>query len=341
VVCDHGNASALSETRNSGYTWQPLDDPQPLTSFAVVGVSSAAIYGRHGVNETTHFLRRAPTTGAWQDVGGAGAVGQTAQIVLSATDTLYVLLVGDDATGGSFTVEALAPDAAHFDTLLTAALPGHSQENVRLVGLGPGGVPALYAYDVPLHSPSLGPSLARLLLPGSGIQSGGATPSLTQAALCPNPPPAGVLAGDLADIQPGGIGAPLATFAGRWGPSDGVAAGTTSFGKNGDGANTVGVHADPATQRAVSLDFAVDRYRPMTLDQAQAFVRTVIPTDASDLYLGAPPSGNPLMLGYCSPALAAVFSGQNTNNTFGRLAAAYYQDAHGVHRITIMPIIFG
>src|SRR5260221_12260281 len=44
VVCDHGNASALSETRNSGYTCQPLDDPQPLTSFAVIGVSSAAIY---------------------------------------------------------------------------------------------------------------------------------------------------------------------------------------------------------------------------------------------------------------------------------------------------------
>ncbi len=224
---------------------------------------------------------------------------------------------------------------------MTAALPGHSQDNLRLVGIGPGGVPALYAYDVPLRSPSPGPSLARLLLPSSGIQSGGATPAPTQAALCPNPPPAGVLAGDLADIQPGGLGAPLATFAGRWGPSDGVVAGVTFFGKNGDGANTVGVRTDPATQRAVSLDFAVDRYRPMTLEQAKVFVRTVIPTDASDLYLGAPPSGNPLRLGSCSPALAAVFSGQNANNTFGRLAAAYYQDAHGVYRITIMPVIFG
>ena len=120
-----------------------------------------------------------------------------------------------------------------------------------------------------------------------------------------------------------------------------VAAGTTFFGKTGDGANTVGVQADPATQRAVSLDFAVDRYRLMTLEQAKAFVRTVIPTDASDMYLGAPPSGNPLRLGYCSPALANVFSSQNANNTFGKLAAAYYQSAHGVYRITIMPIIFG
>ena len=120
-----------------------------------------------------------------------------------------------------------------------------------------------------------------------------------------------------------------------------MAAGVSFFGKNGDGANTVGVQADPATQRAVSLDFAVDTSRPMTLEQAKAFVRTVIPTDASDLSLGALPSGNPLSFGYCSPALAAVFSGQNTNNTFGRLAAAYYQDAHGVYRITIMPIILG
>ncbi len=79
----------------------------------------------------------------------------------------------------------------------------------------------------------------------------------------------------------------------------------------------------------------------MTLDQAKAFVRTVVPTDASDLYLGAPPSGNPVRLGYCSLALAAVFSGQNANNTFGRLAAAYYQNAQGVYGITIMPIIIG
>jgi hypothetical protein len=149
------------------------------------------------------------------------------------------------------------------------------------------------------------------------------------------------LAGDLADLQPGGLGAPLTTFPGRWGPSDGATAGITFFGKNGDGANTVGVQTDPATQRAVSLDFAVDTSQPMTLEQAKAFVRTVIPTDASDLYLGAPPSGNPLRLGSCSPALAGVFSGQNANNTYGRLAAAYYQDAHGVYHITIMPIIYG
>jgi hypothetical protein len=340
VVCDHGNASALSETNNSGYTWQRRD-AQPLRDSAVAGVHSDMLYGEQGVNGATHILRRSLATDTWQDVGAAGAAGATAQVALSPAGTLYVLLTDGGATSGSFTVEALAPDAAQITKLLTAALPGHSQDNLRLVGLGPGGVPALYAYDVPLHSPSPGTSLARLLLPSSGIQSGGATPSPTQAALCPNPPPAGVLAGDLADIQPGGIGAPLATFAGRWGPSDGVAAGTTSFGKNGDGANTVGVHADPATRRAVSLDFAVDRYRPMTLDQAKAFVRTVVPTDASDLYLGAPPSGNPLSFGYCSPALAAVFSGENANNTFGRLAAAYYQDAHGVYRITIMPIIFG
>jgi len=133
----------------------------------------------------------------------------------------------------------------------------------------------------------------------------------------------------------------LADLHARAVPLGRVAAGTTSFGKNGDGANTVGVHADPATQRAVSLDFAVDRYRPMTLEQTKAFVRSVIPTDASDLSLGAPPSGNPLRLGFCSPALVAVFSGQNADNTFGRLAAAYYQDAHGVYRITIMPIILG
>jgi hypothetical protein len=114
-----------------------------------------------------------------------------------------------------------------------------------------------------------------------------------------------------------------------------------SFGKNGDGANTVGVQTDPATQRVVSLDFAVDQYRPMTLEQAKAFVRTVIPTDASDMYLGAPPQGNPWRLGYCSPALAAVFSGQNANNTYGRLTAAYYQNAHGVYAITIMPIFIG
>ncbi len=340
VVCDHGNASALSETRNSGFTWQALN-AQPLGDFAIAGVSSGSAYGLHAEGKSTHVLRRVPATGAWQDVGGASPMGASVQVALSPAGTLYILLVGDDMAGGLFTFEALAPNAAQITKLLTAALPGHSQDNVRLVGLGPGGVPALYAYDVPLRSPSPGPSLARLLLPSGGIQSGGATPSPTQAALCPNPPPAGVLAGDLADIQPGGIGAPLATFAGRWGPSDGVAAGTTFFGKNGDGANTVGVHADPATQRAVSLDFAVDRYRPMTLDQAKAFVRTVVPTDASDLYLGAPPSGNPVRLGYCSLALAAVFSGQNANNTFGRLAAAYYQNAQGVYGITIMPIIIG
>lgn len=340
MVCDHGNASALSETRNSGYTWQTLNT-QPLGDFAIAAVSSAGIFGLHAVDGVTHVLRRVPTTGAWQDVGGASPTGATLQVALSPTGTLYVLPAGGGATGGHFTFEALAPDAAHFDTLLTAALPGHSQDNVRLVGLAPGGVPALYAYDVPLRSPSPGPSLARLLLPSSGIQPGGATPPPTQAALCPNPPPAGVLAGDLADIQPGGLGAPLATFPGRWGPSDGVAAGSTFFGKNGDGTNTVGVQADPATQRAVSLDFAVDTNQPMTLEQAKAFVRTVIPTDASDMYLGAPPYGNPWRLGYCSPALASVFAGQNANNTFGKLAAAYYQNVHGVYRITIVPIILG
>jgi len=133
----------------------------------------------------------------------------------------------------------------------------------------------------------------------------------------------------------------LADLRARAVPLGRVAAGVSFFGKNGDGANTVGVQADPATQRAVSLDFAVDTSRPMTLDQAKAFVRTVVPTDASDLSLGAPPQGNPWRLGSCSPALAAVFSGQNANNTYGRLAAAYYQGAHGVYRITIMPIIIG
>src|SRR5262249_27157159 len=48
------------------------------------------------------------------------------------------------------------------------------------------------------------------------------------AAICPAGTP------DLANIQPGGEGATLDTFAARWGPSTGVALGNMGFGRYPD-----------------------------------------------------------------------------------------------------------
>src|SRR5262249_10186219 len=154
---------------------------------------------------------------------------------------------------------------------------------------------------------------------GTTTPTTAAATAATSAALCPNPPPAGVRAGELANIQPGGIGAPLATFPPRWGPADGVAAGTADFGKNSDGSNVIGVHLDPSTQRAVMLEYVPEPDKSLTLEQAQALALKLIPADSSGFYLGAPIAGNPLTFGYCSPTLASVFSGQNINNTYGRL----------------------
>lgn len=163
------------------------------------------------------------------------------------------------------------------------------------------------------------PSVVVLLLAflaGCGVQAATSTSQPTSTALAPTATstqtaaaaicPAG--SPNLANIQAGGEGATLDTFAARWGPQAGVALGNMGFGRYADtGRQKVLVPSYlPANNRVWTVQYFVDTTQKLSVADAPAVAATILPKDA--VQQGAPKqNGNGITVGFCSAAMLAAF----------------------------------
>jgi hypothetical protein len=158
------------------------------------------------------------------------------------------------------------------------------------------------------------------------------TPFLTPTSSPPTatPTPHGACTstpGDVANIQSGGYGADLNTFAQRWGSLDGAAAGSVYFGRWADGTPKVQVaDAMPSNHRVYMLGYSVDKAQDVTQAQAVTLATSILPKDATPM--AHTQQGNELIVFYCSAALIAAFpaSVQDINGPLphnGRVVVSY------------------
>jgi hypothetical protein len=156
-----------------------------------------------------------------------------------------------------------------------------------------------------------------------------ATQTTAPALPCPTGSPS------LANIQSGGEGAILDTFAARWGPPGGVAAGNLAFGRYPDtGRQKVLVPSYlPANNRVWTVQYFVDTTQQLRLDDAAAIATSILPQDATQR--GEPrQNGDGVTVAYCSAAMLAAFppgtsmNGQPMPDT-GFLTVGYILRADG------------
>jgi hypothetical protein len=112
----------------------------------------------------------------------------------------------------------------------------------------------------------------------------------------------------LANIQPGGEGASLDTFATRWGTQGGAAAGNLAYGRYRDtGRQKVLVPSHlPANDRVWTVQYFVDTTQQVRLDDAAAIAVSILPKDATQRG-ELRQNGDGVTVGYCSAAMLAAF----------------------------------
>lgn len=113
---------------------------------------------------------------------------------------------------------------------------------------------------------------------------------------------------NIANIVPGGEGAPLDTFATRWGPASGVAMGSTSFGRYSDTHRQKVLVPSylPPNNRVWSVQYFVDTTQQVSLADVSAIAASILPKDAAQQ--GQPQqTGDGVATYYCSPAMLAAF----------------------------------
>ncbi|MGZ3638530.1 MAG: hypothetical protein ACXVCX_11910, partial [Ktedonobacterales bacterium] len=240
--------NTVEQTADGGQTWKQMvsvnGDSVGLSTS--IWASPRAVYSYAttlGTNKMT--LAQHPVgAGNWSAAATLPNLpqgGGTEIIGVSPDSTVYAVA----AVRGPQTrvqVSVLPPGARQFTPVgneATLTLP-NSAIFFDLGGLYSGKTPAVYAHTAPADFGAGPRPLYRLALSAANIPPQPvASPFLTPTSLptttpvlhgaCTSTP------GNMANIQSGGYGADLDTFAQRWGPSDGVAAGSVYFGRWADG----------------------------------------------------------------------------------------------------------
>jgi hypothetical protein len=346
-------------TTDGGKTWQalPYDNQYGLT---LAGASETAVFAftKDDAAGHTALLRRDFTrNGGWQRVtqmpAALTAPGGAMVPDVGPDGTVYAVEARGSANGQQVSIRpyTLGPGATAFrlDWPQTALTRPPLHFAFALGGIWPDGQPALYldsslehVADPPLYrlalSESAGPQSTKpSVTPISMPTATAGTP--TSANTCPGTAP------DLGFIQPGGLGAPLATFAPRWGVQTGAGTATLSFGSWPDtGTQKITAPNPGPNGRVSSLRYYPDASQHLSLADAGTIATTLIPTDSQFMSLGGPlnPNTNPVTLGYCSGAFYAAFPPGSANPTFGRLAVTFWKNGSGdVYRIDVNTLMLG
>lgn len=363
LACATENPDALSGAQglaladDLGQTWHSAASATPEV---IAGANASSIYFvQSGKGEAKQLVRYdlAPrslialaTLPDWPRDPSAPAP----PLALMPDGTVYQAFARGTARGIFAGLDAVAPGESH----VTRVAP---EVMLRAKGLTPtlafgdldGTAPALYLGTGNATSKGDISPLYRLALPAPTTP-----PQWTAVVQFPTVPapitphPPAQCAGDpvtTAAIRPGGLGALSATFAPRWGSAEGVALGTTYFGRYGDtGTPIVGV---PSTAlgpdaRVPNLTYHVDSTAHVTMTQAQAIAATILPADVHGIPngFGTAPPGSKVSgtYTYCSAAFWAAFPPGTPSFTHGELAVTYHLRSDGsVDSVDFSPAIIG
>lgn len=355
--------TGLAFTSDFGMTWRlGSGNGMPL---AIVGANSQSIfYVRSGPQATAQLVRYDVAMGTASELAilpdwvTQQPFGTPPPLALMPNGTVYQAYVRGDTGAATVGLDAVLDTATPSGTPATQIAPAVT---LRAKGLTPtlafgdldGTAPALYlGVGNSMNKGDISP-LYRLALPAPRTAPPHWT-AVIDTPTVPSPPSPSLPSACARDpvttaaIRPGGLGALGSTFAARWGGADGVALGTTYFGRYGDtGMPIVGV---PSTAlgpnaRVPNLTYHVDSTAHITLAQARGIAATILPTDVHAVPNGfgtPPPTAKPIAETYCSAAFWAAFPAGTPSFTHGELAVAYNLRADGsVDSIDFSPAIIG
>lgn len=313
------NTNTTQQSADGGLTWQQMTSaPGSATGlYLAIWASQHTVYSYYttlGTNKMT-LAKHKIGAGDWSAAatlpnlpqgGGSEVIG------VSPDNTVYAVA----ALGGPQTrlrISALSPGAQQFTPIgndATLAVPG-SDIAFDIGDMYGDNAPAVYARIAHSSQVTGQRPLYRLALQATGAAPF-ATPTTlptitpTLNAACTSAP------GDLANIQSGGYGADLDTFAPRWGPSDGVALGSVYFGRWPDGTAKVRVSiADhPTNNRVNDMTYnreqnIIDNSLEVTLAQGESIAASILPKDVVEVRRTQQTNG--ITVTYCSAALIAAF----------------------------------
>lgn len=311
LACQVTGKGGVAETIDGGKTWTPVAGGAN-DNLILMGMSGDTVYATYSQpTYTEHVLTHDIKSGAWVDRGSVHVVSMGGPVAVTPDGALYFPAL-DDQTATQLGMYVYTPNTLGLrQTQAYTTIPGN-MGGVRLLGgLWPGSPPAVYTMNIAATGATQTATLYRMFLPATTANAVVTTPTVTTQTTataignvaCTQAP------GNLASIQPGGVGADFSTLATRWGGEDGVALGSLYFGHTSKG--TPQVQVPDGGSRAYGLLYNVDPARPMTMTQAVALAQTILPTDAAALsplrYSAA--SGNKpaeYLRTYCSAAYLAI-----------------------------------
>ena len=281
LVCQSSAGGGVRETLDGGKTWAPLPEGS-VRNLYLVGISPRVVYGVSLGSDSTARLETYDTKGGstWVEAGLVTAADFLGPVTVTPDDSIYFPTL-DSATSAQLAVYSFTPGEKSLRQMMGyQTILGSPKGERSFGGLWPGATPAIYSLLAPATT---GPtSIVRAFLPDALATPASPTATVATTPTAIGDTPCTQTPGSPASIQPGGLGADLSTLVTRWGPSDGVAAGTEYYGPiTSQGVPEIGV-AD-GYSRVYSLNYTVDRTRKFVQPDATALATTILPSDATPL----------------------------------------------------------
>jgi hypothetical protein len=351
IACEVDNGDGTHSiwlTTDRGASWVSV----PVPSVAAVHLAAITSRGVYATTDPTReasgglLLRLPDLTTGWRLVApfpspaAALAAGTEREVAVGRDGAVYVAQRVSDEASTTVQVDMLPKGASRFASVAPANRFTPARGGVAFGGLD-GRTPAVYLGAAVSFKGSIAP-LERLALVPSSLPSPVYTPVPTVAPTAEPPTPRPQCAKvpiTLGAIRPGGLGAPVSTFPAVWGQPYSNPGGKQLFALPG---GTLTLDAPAGNGRASGMTYTVYPNVTLSLDRAQQIARQLMPTDAREIYVGAPFTIHPIEHAYCSGGLWAAFPPGTYDFTMGTFEVDYYTRADGtVDYFTIALLTLG
>lgn len=351
IACEVDNGDGTHSiwlTTDRGVSWVSLSAPS-IAPAHLAAIASSGVYATTDPTPDASggLLLRLPDLAAgWRlmatlpSPAASLAAGTEREVAVGRDGAVYVAQHVADEASTTVQVDMLPSSAIHFVSVASASRFTPSRSGVAFGGLD-SQTPAVYLGAAVSFKGSVAP-LERLALVPSSSPAPIYTPVPTLAPTTEPPTPRPQCAHvpqTLAAIRPGGLGAPVSTFPAVWGTPYGNPGGRELFALPGA---TLTLDAPGGNGRASGMTYMVYPNVTLSLAKAQQFARKLMPTDAREIYIGAPFTINPISHAYCSGGLWAAFPPGTYDFTMGTFGVTYYQRTDGsVDHVTIALLTLG
>ncbi|HEU5441578.1 MAG TPA: hypothetical protein VFU88_20000 [Ktedonobacterales bacterium] len=351
IACEVDNGDGTHSiwlTTDRGASWVSLPAPS-IAPAHLAAITSRGVYATTDPTPEASgglLLRLPDLTAGWRLVApfpspaAALAAGTEREVAVGRDGAVYVAQRVSDEASTTVQVDMLPKGASRFVSVAPARRFTPARGGVAFGGLD-GQTPTVYLGAAVSFKGSVAP-LERLALVPSSLPSPVYTPVPTVAPTAEPPTPRPQCAKvpiTLAANRPGGLGAPVSTFPAVWGQPKANPGGREIFTLAG---GTLTLDAPAGDGRASGMTYTVYPNVTLSLAQAQSLARQLMPTDAREIYIGAPVV-HPIAHAYCSGGLWAAFPPGTYDFTMGTFEVDYYTrtDGKSVDHFTIALAMLG